>query len=54
MGLLHAKSFKNGSDKGFLAETGSGAIAVSLNLNAEELPCWAEIRDLVLFLRASP
>jgi hypothetical protein len=50
MTMLHAESFEDCGDIGFLAETDSGTFFIAVDLNAEELVCRAEVRDF-LFLR---
>jgi hypothetical protein len=46
MSILKAKSSEDCGDIGVLTETDSGIITV--DLDAEELACRAEVRDLVL------
>jgi hypothetical protein len=45
--MLHAESSENGGDKGFLTETDSGTNFITVDLDAEELACRAEVRDLI-------
>jgi len=44
--ILHAELSEDSGDIGFLTETDSGIIAV--DFDAEELTCWAKVRDFVL------
>jgi hypothetical protein len=44
--MLHAESSEECGDIGFLTKTDSGIISV--DFDAEELVCWAEVRNLVL------
>ena len=46
MSMLYVKSFENRGDKGLLAK--ADAMLVVVDLNAEELTCRAEVRNLVL------
>jgi len=48
MSMLHVESLENRGDEGLLAKT--DAVIIAVDLDAEELPCWTEVRDLV-FLR---
>jgi hypothetical protein len=47
--ILYAEAFEDCADIGFLSETDSGTIFIVVDLCAEELMCWAKVRDL-LFL----
>jgi hypothetical protein len=46
--MLHAEWFYDCGDIGFLTKTDSGTIFIVVDLDAEELACRAEVRDLVL------
>ena len=46
--MLHAESFEDCGDIGFLMETHSGTIFIAVDLNAEALACRAEGHDFVL------
>jgi hypothetical protein len=50
MTMLHAESFEDCEDIGFQTETDSGTIFIAVDLDAEELTCRTEVRDLI-FLR---
>jgi len=41
------ESLGNRGDEGLLAKT--NAVIIAVDLDAEELPCWAEVPDLVFF-----
>jgi hypothetical protein len=45
--MPHVESFENCGDIGFLTKTDSGTFFIVVDLNAEELACRAEVRDLV-------
>ena len=47
MSILHVESLENRGDEGLLAMT--DAVIIAVDLNAEELPCSTEIRNLVFF-----
>jgi hypothetical protein len=47
MSILHVESLENCGDEGLLAKT--DAVIIAVDLDAEELPCWTEVRDLVFF-----
>jgi len=47
MSILHAESLENRGDEGHLAKT--DAVIIAVDLDAAELPCWTEVRDLVFF-----
>jgi len=46
--MLHAESFEGCGGIGFLTETDSSTIVIAVDLDAEELVCQADVRDLVL------
>jgi len=48
--ILHVESLVNRGDVCLLAKTDAGAVFIAVDPDAEELPCWTEVRDLV-FLR---
>jgi len=43
------ESLENRGDEGLLAKTDASAVFITMDLDAEELPCWTEVRDLVFF-----
>ena len=53
MSSLHVELFENRADESLLAKTDAGTIFLAVDYDAEELPCWAEIDELVL-VRAWP
>jgi len=48
MSVLHVESLVNRGDVGLLATTDASAVFIAVDLDAEELPCWTKVRDLVL------
>jgi hypothetical protein len=45
--MLIMESLDNRGDDGFLAKIYSSAIFIVVDLQAEQLPCWTKVHDLV-------
>jgi len=46
---LHVEPFEDHGDESLPAKTDAGTVSLMVDFDAEELPCRAEIGDLVLF-----
>ena len=47
MSIFHVESLENRGDEGLVAKT--DAVIIAVDLDAEELTCWIEVRDLLFF-----
>jgi len=47
--ILHVEPFENRGDEALLGKTGAGTMFLTVDFDAEELTCRAEIGELVLF-----